>query len=88
MRKYSDYQKDENKEGLTDDEMKLVEWTKFKIVVPTGKDKLELMRAFKHFHDEGYDSDFIVCNQLAHEYLKGDNILVNQKAFDLLNAKK
>jgi uncharacterized protein YktA (UPF0223 family) len=80
-----DYQKDKNKEELTDDEMKLVEWTRYKIIVPTKKDKKEIMEAFEHFHNEGYDSDFISCNQLAHEYLNGDNILVSEKVFNMLN---
>jgi hypothetical protein len=88
MRKYSDYKKDKNKDGLTDDEFKLVDWTKYKIIVPTKKDKEELMEAFHHFHDEGYDSDLITCNGLAHEYLNGNNILVNEKVFNLLQNKK
>jgi uncharacterized protein YktA (UPF0223 family) len=88
MKKYSDYQKDKNNEELTNNETMLVEWTRYKIIVPTKKDKQEIMEAFKHFHDEGYDSDFISCNQLAHEYLNGDNILVNEKVFNLLNSKR
>jgi hypothetical protein len=88
MKKYSDYQKDKNKDELTNEEMKLVEWTRYKIIVPTKKDKEELMESFKHFHDEGYDSDFISCNQLAHEYLNGDNIIVNEKVFNILNPKQ
>lgn len=85
MKKYSDYQKDKNKKELTNDEMKLVEWTKYKIIVPTKEDKEELIQFFKYFHDEGYNSDFIVCNQLAHEYINGDNILVNKNIFNSLN---
>lgn len=88
MNKYSDYQKDKNKIELTNDEMKLVEWTRYKIVVPTENDKQEIMEAFNHFHDEGYNSDFITCNQLAHEYLNGDNILVSEKIFNSLNSKQ
>jgi hypothetical protein len=41
-------------------------------------DKKELMESFKHFHDEGYNSDFITCNQLAHEYSEGINIIVDE----------
>jgi len=85
MKKYSDYQKDKNKDELTDDEWKLVEWTKYKIIVPTIRDKQEIMESFKYFHDEGYDPDFISCNQLVHEYLNGDNIIVDEKAFNILN---
>jgi hypothetical protein len=88
MKKYSDYQKDKSKDELTNEEMKLVEWTRYKIIVPTKKDKEELMESFKHFHDEGYDSDFISCNQLAHEYLNGDNIIVSEKVFNILNSKQ
>jgi hypothetical protein len=87
MKKYRDYQKDKSKPYLTDGERKLVEWTKYKIVVPTEKDKEELMEAFKHFHDEGFDSDFIPCNQLAHEYSEeGNNIIVDEDVFNKLNS--
>jgi hypothetical protein len=88
MKKYSDYQKDKSKDELTNEEMKLVEWTRYKIIVPTKKDKEELMESFEHFHDEGYDSDFVSCNQLAHEYLNGDNIIVSEKVFNILNSKQ
>ena len=87
MRKYSDYQKNKQIEELTDQEMGQVEWTRYKIIVPTKRDKQELMDAFKHFHNEGFDSDLIACNQLAHEYLNGDNILVSEKVFNLINSK-
>jgi hypothetical protein len=38
---------------MADGEMKLVEWARYKIIVPTEKDKEELMESFKHFHDGG-----------------------------------
>ena len=82
MKKYSDFSKDKNRLGLTDDEMKNVEWTKYKIIVPTQQDKEELMKAFKHFHDSEFDSDNICCNQLAHEYLEGHSIIVDDQKFN------
>lgn len=88
MKKYSDYQKDKNKQYLTNEEVKLVKWTKFKIVVPSLGDKQEIIDSFKEFHDNGYDPDLVTPNQLAHEYLNGENILVNEKIFELLDSKK
>lgn len=80
MRKYKDYPN-----------IKDVEWTKYKIVVPTEKDRQELMEAFEHFHNSDIDTDNIAVNQLAHEYLDGEriegahnNIIVNKKLFDKL----
>jgi len=80
MRKYKDYKN-----------IKDVEWTKYKIVVPTQKDREELMEAFKHFHDSDIDTENISVNQLAHEYLTEEdlegarnNIIVDKKLFDKL----
>ena len=87
MKKYQDYQANyqENKDShLTDEELKKVKWTKYKIIVPTQEDKLELMNSFEHFHNEGFDSNFITVNQLAHEYLHGENIIVNKDLYDKL----
>lgn len=91
MKKYNDYQEDKTKDYLTKEEMKKVEWTKYKIVVPTLEDKLELMEAFKHIHDSDVDTDNIVINQLSHEYLEENfeinNIVIDKELFDKLNKK-
>lgn len=46
-----------------------IEYTNFKIVVPTEEDRQEIMEAFNHIHFSDIDTDFITVNQLAHEYL-------------------
>jgi len=74
MKKYEDFKKDKEVRDLTDEEIKSIDWTRYKIVVPTKKDKLELMSAFEHIHHSDIDTDFITVNQLAHEYLKGGTI--------------
>jgi hypothetical protein len=86
MKRYSDYKKSGNKDNhLSDDEMKNVKWTRYKIVVPTYEDKKEIMDTMRYFHDEMYDSDLITPNQMAHEYLGGDNIIVDVELFNNLN---
>ena len=63
MKRYEDYKKLDNKsEYLTKEEMASIRWTKYKIVVPTEEDREEIMEALEHFHDVGYDSDFITAN--------------------------
>ncbi len=83
MKKYSYYQQD-----------KKVKWTKFKIIVPTEKDRKELMEAFEYFHNSDIDTDYITVNQLAHEYLdntrvKGakNNIIVNKELYNQLKEE-
>jgi len=82
MKKYSDYK-----------DIKDVNWTKYKIVVPTQEDKLELEKAFEHFHYSDIDTEYVTVNQLAHEYLTpertGDtktknNIIVDKNLYDKL----
>ena len=73
MKKYEDFKND-------------IDFTKYKIIVPTNKDKKDLMEAFEHIHYSDIDTDFVTVNQLAHEYLNGDSILVNQKIFNLLET--
>lgn len=84
-KRYSDYQtnKDETID-LTQEELKNINWCKFKIIVPTIEDKNELMNTLKHLHDDGFENDLITLNQLAHEYLKGENIIVNEELFNKL----
>lgn len=93
MKTYGDYQKDKTALYPTDEEMKLIEWTKYKIVVPTEADKQELMDAFEHFHYSDIDTEYITVNQLAHEYLTEErepgsrnNIIVNEVIYNLLNT--
>ena len=93
MKRYNDYKKPGNKTlYLTREEMESIEWVKYKIVVPTEEDKQEIMDALEHFHDEGYDSDNIAANQLAHEYLTPErevgtvsNIIVDKELYKKLN---
>lgn len=87
MKKYSDYQEDKNSIDLTKEEISKIDWTRYKIIVPTEEDRKELLDAFKHFHDSGFDSELITANQLAHEYLDGSNILVAEKLFNLIDKK-
>ena len=71
-------------------------FTKFKIVVPTRKDKKEIMEAFEHMHycrphkGKEIDMSCVTVCQLVHEY--GDhafNIVVDKKTYDrLAKAKK
>ena len=77
MKKYDDYK-----------DIKDVEWTKYKIIVPTEADRQELMAAFEHIHYSDIDTEYIAVNQLAHEYLDDsrvegsyNNIIVNPELF-------
>ena len=95
MKRYEDFKnKDNETDYLTNEEMNNVKWTKYKIVVPTLEDKLELEKAFEHIHYSDIDTDNIAVNQLAHEYLTeertGDpktinNIIVDEELFNKLN---
>ena len=95
MKRYYDFKNEDNKtDYLTEEEMKKLKWTKYKIIVPTLEDKLELEKAFEHIHYSDIDTDNIVVNQLAHEYLTkevtGDpktinNIIVNEELFNRLS---
>lgn len=46
-----------------------INWTKYKIVVPTEEDKKELEEAFEHLHHTDCDTNYVTVNQLIHEYL-------------------
>jgi hypothetical protein len=95
MKRYQDFKSEgNNTDDLTQEELKNVRWTKYKIVVPTLEDKLELEKAFEHIHYSDIDTDNIAVNQLAHEYLTeeitGDvgtinNIVVNEEIYNKLN---
>ena len=87
MKRYSDYQEDKSKHQLTEDELKKVEWTKYKIIVPTQSDKEEIQKALRYLHDNMDDSDQIAVNQLAHEYHEINNIIVDEHLYNKLNEK-
>ena len=87
MKKYQDYQEDKTKEFISSEELKKVQWLKYKIIVPSKEDKEETMEAFSHFHYSNIDTEFVAVNQLAHEYLDGSNIIVNKKLYDKLLEK-
>lgn len=90
MKKYDDYKSDKSDKSdktdrdLTKEEISSIDWTRYKIVVPNEKDKKELIGAFEILHNSNVDTDYITVNQLVHEYLTGDNILVNKKLYDSL----
>jgi len=75
--------------------IKEVDWTKYVIIVPTEKDRQELMAAFEHIHYSDIDTDFVAVNQLAHEYLdetrnKGsiNNIVVDEELYNQGQSKR
>lgn len=96
MKRYEDFKGESNNtDYLTQEELKNVKWTKYKIVVPTLEDKLELEKEFEHIHYSDIDTDNIAVNQLAHEYLTeevtGDtntknNIIVDEELYNKLNS--
>jgi len=74
---------------------KTLDWTKYKIVVPRQEDYDELKAAFEHFHYSDIDTNFIVVNQLAHEYLDKEhgenyknNIIIDPIIYSALNDMK
>jgi hypothetical protein len=82
MKKYEDYKS-----------IKDVNWTKYKIIVPTEEDRQELLEAFEHLHYTDCDTDYVTVNQLIHEYLTPDktgdhltrnNIIVDKNLYDKL----
>ena len=88
MKKYSDFSSSGSREELSSDEIANINWTKYKIIVPTEEDKQEIMSAMQTFHDEGYDPELITCNQMAHEYVEGHNIIVDKELFEKMNQPK
>jgi aminopeptidase-like protein len=95
MKKYDDYKTDKSVRDLTQEELKKINWTKYKIIVPTEHDKEELEAAFEHIHYSDIDTDFVTVNQLAHEYLNNDriegsynNIIVDYDLFKSVEGRK
>jgi hypothetical protein len=68
------------------DSVKNVKFTKFRIIVPTEKDKEELESAFEYFHDSSdTDTEFVTVNQLCHQYVHEDDgmaIIVDKKLYE------
>ncbi len=95
MKRYEDFKNESNETDLlTKEELEKVRWTKYKIIVPTEEDKKELEMAFEHIHYSDIDTDNVVVNQLAHEYLTeevtGDpetrnNIIVDEELYNKLS---
>lgn len=95
MKKYDDYKSDKSERDLTKDELNKIDWTKYKIIVPTEKDKKDLMAAFEHIHYSDIDTDYVTVNQLAHEYLNEEiadgtlnNIIVDENLFKKIENLK
>lgn len=85
MKRYEDYKDNKAAGGIN---FKRVDWTKYKIVVPTEADRIELKNAFKHLHDaDNVDTEFVTVNQLIHEYSNDsdDNIVVSEELYKQLN---
>lgn len=84
MRKYEDKPAEE------------IQFVRYKIVVPTEEDKLELEEAFEHLHYTDCDTEYVAVNQLIHEYLTEEragypiknNIIVNPHVYAQLNGSK
>jgi hypothetical protein len=84
MKRYRDF------ENIQD-----VNWTKYVIVVPSEDDRQELMKGFEHIHYSDIDTDNVVVNQLAHEYLDEsksegakNNIIVDKELYEKLKSKR
>lgn len=99
LKRYEDYKdpkfdkKRRNTDELTNEEFANVEWTKFKIIVPTEKDKRELEEALHYLHNSDIDTDYIAVNQLVHTYLNEEegyenNIIVDKDLFEKLPEYK
>jgi hypothetical protein len=82
MKRYEDYKKDPEAAFLSEDELKRIPWTRYRIIVPTEEDKQELLSAFEHIHYSDIDTGFVTVNQLVHEYLGDRNIIVDKELFE------
>jgi len=52
------------------------DFVKYEILVRSEEDKKELQLAFRHIHDSDIDTQYLVVNQLAHEYEDDNSIVV------------
>jgi hypothetical protein len=85
MKRYQDFkEKDSKEEELSKEEIGKVKWTKYKIIVPTEEDKKEVLEALEHMHYSDIDTDYVTVNQMAHEYLDGNNVIVDKILYNKL----
>jgi hypothetical protein len=67
---------------------KETEFFNYKIVVPTEKDRKQLIKAFEYLHNlRCIDTDYIIVNQLVHEYEleskpEYSSIIINKELFE------
>ncbi len=60
----------------------------YRIVVPTEKDRKQLIKAFEYMHNlRCIDTDYILVNQLVHEYEhefvpEHSNIIIDKELFE------
>jgi hypothetical protein len=92
LKRYEDYKdprydkKRKIDDELTNEEFSKVDWTRFKIIVPTEKDKKELEEALHYLHNSDIDTDYVTVNQIVHTYLNEDedyenNIIVDKELY-------
>jgi len=78
MKRYENYPED----------AKLIDFTKFVIVVPTENDRKEMVEATKHIHNSDIDTDYITVNQLAHVYEEDDfQIVVDENLYNRIKTR-
>lgn len=83
-------------EQYNDRPIESIRYTKYKIVVPTERDRIDLKEAFEHLHNSDCDTNYVPVNQLIHEYLGREeydskiigNIVVDRNLYDELNQGK
>lgn len=80
--KESRFDSERMNDELNDEELSNIDWTKFKIVVPTLKDKKELEESLHYLHNMNIDTNFITINQVVHRYLNEDEGYVNNIIVD------
>ena len=51
----------------------------YKITVPDEETKKEMMDAFHHIYNSSIDTSYVLVNQLAHEYINGENISIDSQ---------
>lgn len=67
------------KSELSKEDLKKIDWMKFKIIVPNEREKEKLCAALKYLHDSDIDTDFVWINQLVHCYEDGNpNVIVEK----------
>ena len=89
MARYSDYQYDETK-PMDQNMIDSIPWTKFKIIVPTERDKLQVQKAIEYLHNCDIDTDYVWVNQIVHAYETDENyeaIVVNSDIFNSLKLE-